>query len=191
MCKDWISHHTPCKHFFAIFEQCPGWDWSKLPKHFLGSSYLSANMSLVDKYLNMEETENEDQPNHFHCEDLSLPQLPKQKVHVHTGCCITILVRVYHLDVYHNVTQKPSLDKELVKARIALKNIKTLTYNFLSADLDELYSKYHALLPKCQGILLRPNAIQYMRRKIQKPRFTLRYSTLKQSKPKRLKASSR
>ena len=41
-------------------------------------------------------------------------------------------------------------------ARITLKNIETLTYNFtetemeqakaLSADLDELYSKYHALL---------------------------------------------
>ena len=64
--------------------------------------------------------------------------------------------------------QKPSLDKELVKARITLKNIETLTYHFtetemeqakaLSADLDEMYSKYHALLTKCEGILLRPNA---------------------------------
>ena len=94
--------------------------------------------------------------------------------------------------------------QELVMARITLKNIETLTYNFtetemeqakaLSADLDELYSKYHALLPKRQGILLRPNAnvaIQYMRRKIQRAKFTLRCSTIKRSKPKRLKASSR
>ena len=64
----------------------------------------------------------------------------------------------------------------------------------LSADLNVLYSKYHGLLPKRQGILLRPNAniaIQYMRRKVQKARFTLQCSTLKRSKPKRLKASSR
>ena len=89
-------------------------------------------------------------------------------------------------------------------ARITLKNIETLTYNFteteleqakaLSGDLDKLYCKYHALLPKHQGILLHPNAkvaIQYMRRKIQRARFTLRCSTIKRSKPKRLKASSR
>ena len=69
-------------------------------------------------------------------------------------------------------------------ARITLKNIETLTYNFtdsetdhakaLRADLDELYSKYHAIPPKRQGILLRPNAnaaIQYMRRKIRKSKI--------------------
>ena len=64
----------------------------------------------------------------------------------------------------------------------------------LSTDLDELYSKYYALLPKCQGILLRSNtnvAIQYMHRKIQRAKFTLKCSTIKRSKPKRLKASSR
>ena len=31
----------------------------------------------------------------------------------------------------------------------------------LSTGLDKLYSKYHALLPKRQGILLRPNANVY------------------------------
>ena len=89
-------------------------------------------------------------------------------------------------------------------ARITLKNIETLTYNFtdsetdqakaLRAELDELYSKYHAILPKRQGILLRPNAnvaIQYMRRKIRRARFNLRCSTIQRSKPKRLKATSR
>ena len=89
-------------------------------------------------------------------------------------------------------------------ARITLKNIETLTYNFtdsgtdhakaLRADLDKLYSKYHAILPKRQGILLRPNAnvaIQYMRRKIRRARFNLRCSTIQRSKPKRLKATSR
>ena len=94
-CKDWIRHHIPCKHFFAIFEQCPGWDWSKLPQHFLGSSYLSADTNSVHKYLNIEETENGDQPSDFHCEDLSLPQLPKQKVHVRIGCYITLSCILY------------------------------------------------------------------------------------------------
>ena len=85
-----------------------------------------------------------------------------------------------------------------------IKGIETLTYNLtetemeqakaLRADPNELYSKYHALLPKRQSILLRPNAnvaIQYMRRKVQRARFTLRCSTIRRKKPKHLKASSR
>ena len=87
-CKDWIRHHIPCKHFFAIFEQCPGWGWSKLPQQFLGSSYLSADTNSVHKYLNMEEEGDENQPSDFQCEDLSLPQLPKPKVCVHMCTCM-------------------------------------------------------------------------------------------------------
>ena len=84
--KDWIRHHIPCKHFFAIFEQCPGKGWSKLPQQFLGSSYLSADTNSVHKYLNMEDLGGENQPSDFQCEHLSLPQLSKPKVCVHILC---------------------------------------------------------------------------------------------------------
>ena len=55
-CKDWTRHHIPCKHFFAVFEQCPGWDWFKLPLEFQGSCYLSADTNAIDKYLTPTET---------------------------------------------------------------------------------------------------------------------------------------
>ncbi len=91
--------------------------------------------------------------------------------------------------------QRPSLVKELVNARITLKNIETLTYNFtemeydhaktLASDLEQLYSKYQALLPKCQGLILQPKSnmkIQYMRRKVQKARLALKCSSLPRKK---------
>ena len=83
-CKDWIRHHIPCKHFFAIFEHFPGWGWSELPRHFLGSSYLSADTTSVHKYLNTEEAGNEAQPGDFQCEDLSLPQIPQRYMFINT-----------------------------------------------------------------------------------------------------------
>ena len=83
-CKDWIRHHIPCKHFFAIFEHFPGWGWSELPQHFLGSSYLSADTTSVHKYLNTEEAGNEAQPSDFQCEDLSLPQIPQRYIFINT-----------------------------------------------------------------------------------------------------------
>lgn len=91
--------------------------------------------------------------------------------------------------------QRPSLVKELVNARITLKNLETLTYNFteidydhataLASDLEQLYSKYQALLPKSQGLLLHPKSntkIQYMRRKVQKARLALKCSSLPHKK---------
>ena len=103
--------------------------------------------------------------------------------------------------MYKFTLQKVSLNKELVKARIALKNIETLTYNFtdskvehatsLSAELNELYCKYEALLPKCEGIPNANIATQYIRRKVQKAKCTLNCSSLRRSKPKRLKGISK
>ena len=72
-----------------------------------------------------------------------------------------------------------------------LKNIETLTYNFteteqdhareLASDLEKMYSKYLALLPKQQGLTFHPKSpitTQYMRRKVQKARLALKCSTL-------------
>ena len=84
-----------------------------------------------------------------------------------------------------------------MKARITLKNIETLTYNFtenectqainLASDLDNLYTKYYDLLPNHQGLILQPKSsirIQYMRRKVQKARLTQKCSSLRRNKSK-------
>ena len=85
--------------------------------------------------------------------------------------------------------QRSSLVKEMVNARIALKNLETLTYNFteidydhataLVSDLKQLYSKYQALLPKSRGLLLHPKSNTKMRRKA---RLALKCSSLPSKK---------
>ncbi len=60
-----------------------------------------------------------------------------------------------------------------------LKNIETMTFSFteteedhareLLSDLENIYKKYLAVLPKHQGLILHPKpptTIQYMRRKV-------------------------
>ena len=50
-CPDWEKFHLPCKHFFAIFRLRPAWTWSRLPKNYLESAYLSLdNDALRDYY---------------------------------------------------------------------------------------------------------------------------------------------
>ena len=61
-------------------------------------------------------------------------------------------------------------------------------------DLDELYWKYHSQLPKCEGLLLRPNSkslVQYSRRKIRRAKLTLQCSTLNKIKPRKKKSLAR
>lgn len=86
-CKDWVRHHIPCKHFFAVFEQCPGWDWLKLPHEFQGSCYLSADTTSVRQYITPNETaklgESCDQEKDQICDQQQeqlLPSIPTIKV---------------------------------------------------------------------------------------------------------------
>ena len=56
----------------------------------------------------------------------------------------------------------------------------------LRKDLNDLYWKYHAQLPKCEGIVLRPNSricMRYARRKIKRAKLVLQCSSLKKTKP--------
>ena len=50
-CKDWLTFHLPCKHFFAIFHHFPEWDWGKLPKRYLTSPYLSSDNQAIAEYI--------------------------------------------------------------------------------------------------------------------------------------------
>lgn len=59
-CKDWISHHIPCKHFFGVFRFKEEWSWSSLPKCYLDSAYLSIDHSAISSYVNQPEPDNTD-----------------------------------------------------------------------------------------------------------------------------------
>ena len=94
---------------------------------------------------------------------------------------------------------KLNITEEAIKSCITLKTIeKNLTYNLtdphvllvqqLRKDLDELYWKYHAQLPKCEGILLQSNSrilVQYACRNIRQAKLILWYSVSKQKINKR------
>ena len=57
-CKDWISHHLPCKHFFGVFRFREKWTWDSLPKCYLDSAYLSIDHNAISAYVNQPELEN-------------------------------------------------------------------------------------------------------------------------------------
>ena len=49
-CKDWIAHHLPCKHFFAVFRFRDKWTWNALPHQYLESEYVSVDQEAVASY---------------------------------------------------------------------------------------------------------------------------------------------
>lgn len=108
-CKDWVRYHIPCKHFFAVFEQCPGWDWFKLPQQFSGSCYLSADTTAVKKYLTPANTNQEGAIcNDGGCSTNQesqhpLPQIPTKKVHacMHLYSLKNTII-IYHAILYRN-----------------------------------------------------------------------------------------
>ena len=46
-CLDWIKHHIPCKHMFAIFEHKENWSWNNLPQQYLSQPHLCADVSAL------------------------------------------------------------------------------------------------------------------------------------------------
>jgi len=55
-CKDWKTHHIPCKHFFAIFNLKESWDWDKLPATCLNSAYLNIDNDAITSHSNTKST---------------------------------------------------------------------------------------------------------------------------------------
>lgn len=55
-CKDWIRHHMPCKHFFAVLVNRTSWPWDKLPEEYLKSAYLSTDNHAIQSYFAPTET---------------------------------------------------------------------------------------------------------------------------------------
>ena len=49
-CRDWITWHLPCKHFFSIFRVYPKWDWNSLPESYRNSAYLSTDQTSITDF---------------------------------------------------------------------------------------------------------------------------------------------
>ncbi len=84
-------------------------------------------------------------------------------------------------------TQPKSLLDAVTKARIATKNIESLTYNFTEDDarvVEELKcmcARYYEKLPHKEGLMLchtNQQSRQYICRKVQRAKATLRCSLL-------------
>ena len=54
--KDRIHWHMPCKHFFAVFDHVPEWNWSSLPLSYLDSAYLSMDADVIHTYFQPEDS---------------------------------------------------------------------------------------------------------------------------------------
>ena len=47
-CTSWQRTHLPCKHFFAIFQHFPQWNWDKLPLTYRESPFINLDFHLVN-----------------------------------------------------------------------------------------------------------------------------------------------
>ena len=43
-----MQYKILCKHFFAVFEHSEQWKWESLPKHYLESSHITADVKAFD-----------------------------------------------------------------------------------------------------------------------------------------------
>ena len=96
-CPDWIQHHYPCKHFFAIFRyHCPKWDWNALPQEYLTAPRISLDTQALQSYFDADVTATlEPQP--VDCHDKVIgDELPRRNVSKFNNFfCILCVVHVY------------------------------------------------------------------------------------------------
>lgn len=84
-CRDWLTYHLPCKHFFAVFQNFPEWDWGKLPKRYLTSPYLSSDNQAITDYISST-PQNPTTPQHVDLDntaahlDNNFDEIPSRKV---------------------------------------------------------------------------------------------------------------
>ena len=174
-CKDWARWHIPCKHFFAVFREIPDWSWESLPTGYLSSAYLTTdNEALADYFINQGVSE----------DDLSFfinDNDQQSKSNASNGDLINKLGANLDQDKCHNNLCVPdealacelpkrkkdtTVQESMLKARVTLQNLKTLSYTFPDKDvslaeeftqqLDELYRSFYSRLPNEAGLIILP-----------------------------------
>ena len=139
-CKDWLRHHIPCKHFFAIFTHQPAWQWNNLPQTYLQSAYLSTDTQALHDYF-QPPTDNLADPSITDTEEHPSPEsnstatsLPKP-VSIHQNVliqCMYMLKCIQECVNTYNVMLKNAGER----AWITLKSLESLTY--ICTDANKL-----------------------------------------------------
>ena len=79
-CRDWITWHLPCKHFFAIFTHYPKWNWNSLPENYLNGAYLSTDDSAITNFFQPSTEDTLPTESVESNQAAILPKLPENKV---------------------------------------------------------------------------------------------------------------
>ena len=93
-CKEWITHHIPCKHFFAVFNHYPQWGWDQLPSSYKASPYLSLDNVTMSNYIASETglpDQMDDHNGDNNTPSTTFDQIPRK-------------VRVYRMIIYFTAT---------------------------------------------------------------------------------------
>lgn len=89
-CKDWIAHHIPCKHLFAVFNHRPQWGWDKLPSSYKASPYLSLDNVTISNYIASETSIPDQMDDHFgdsnNIQQSTFDQIPRK-----VWCCVYVM----------------------------------------------------------------------------------------------------
>ena len=83
-CRDWITWHLPCKHFFAIFRLYPKWNWNSLPKSYQNSPYLSTDDTAITDHFHAHDDAQEETSSNpdIPSSTVTATNLPEKKVHI-------------------------------------------------------------------------------------------------------------
>lgn len=184
-CKDWARWHIPCKHFFAVFREVPNWSWESLPTKYLNSAYLTTdNTALVDYFTNKGVPQDDlsfflGKSKESSVSDINETSENPGSSHNDQSLCADYeyVVDEGHHDQDHEYvadedicieipsrSHETSVSDTMLKARVTLQNLKTLTYNFPAEDiqlakeftekLDGIYHSFYSRLPSETGLIL-------------------------------------
>ena len=162
-CPDWIQTNYPCKHFFAVFQTHPSWDWHALPRSYLESPRLRLDSQAVEEYYsspldNAARTDLGGFEESTVCMENYTENIPKNKV-----CARTIsysgVITLFAMQRFSR-----ELKEQSAKARITLKAIESLTYTCtdpqllrkLNVELERAFGDFRSSLPEAEGLVILP-----------------------------------
>ena len=184
-CKDWARWHIPCKQFFfAIFRKISDWSWESLPTGYLRSAYLTTdNKALSDYFVNQGVAQNDlsffvsnnDQLSRSNASDNDLVDTLESSLDLDTcpdNQHLHVLDEALTCELPQQKKER-NVQDHMLKARVTLQNLKTLTYNFpddnvnlaeeFTQMLDELYHSFYSRLPNETGLIILPPAQESIR----------------------------
>ncbi|XP_047141532.2 uncharacterized protein LOC105847166 isoform X1 [Hydra vulgaris] len=160
-CQDWITTGYLCKHFFAVFNKYPSWNWYTLSNVYINSPFLNLGKEIVfaekaiSVNLNQQPiTETETKDKEIHSKEIILEELPKQKTWFNTKAAVF-----------------RDLAKQLINESFLIENEEILENGIeVLKTIKNLFGK---CIPSEQGIQLQP-IVKKNKHKFQKFNIPLR-----------------